>query len=71
MKKLSKEEMMKVVGGVIDFEVGDDTGFMCRCTGSVGEWVYPGGDPGPSQTEQDIQAYCRSGRGTCGWGGWD
>ena len=71
MKKLSKDEMKKVMGGVMAPPEGDGTGYMCRCTGSIGEWVYPGGDPGATQTNQDIQDYCRSGQGKCGWGGWD
>jgi len=57
MKKLSKEEMKKVMGG-------KDAAVSCTCSGSVGAWTYTS-TPTGMQSLDDIATYCSSGYGSC------
>lgn len=57
-KSLSKNEMKKIIGGVVAPKC------TCSCTGSVGEWEYTG-QPDRQQVNKDIAAYCNPDEGTC------
>ena len=60
MKKLSKEEMKNVMGGVAQ------PVYTCTCAGSGGQWIYPGGDrPSQETIDRDISESCNSGSASC------
>lgn len=61
MKQLSKDEMKKVMGGV-----SENFPYTCTCQGSVGQWIYPNGQPSDAQERQDVCDYCASGEAFCG-----
>lgn len=62
MKKLTRDDLKKVMGGGNTPAAGICSGL---CIGSVGEWTYAPENGSLAGCLQDIQTYCRSGSGTC------
>lgn len=62
MKKLSRDEMKKVMGG--DNPPGGPSYCGGTCIGSVGDWTYTSPVSG-LVCLMDIHNYCRSDNGTC------
>lgn len=60
MKKLSKEEMKMVMGGVLPPGT-----YSCSCDDQIGTWEY-NSEPGDITIAQDVIDYCHSGNATCG-----
>jgi hypothetical protein len=61
MKKLSKDEMKKTIGGIDPPNPGYCS---ATCIGSVGSWTYT--NPANGLTcLMDIHTYCRSDYGVC------
>lgn len=58
MKKLSRDEMKNVMGGLAQCE--------CACTGSTGSWVYThNAQPPRGSLDRDISTYCPTNQGSC------
>ena len=55
MKKLSREEMKNVLGGIYP-----PATCSCSCNGQTGSWDYIGQPSGPTLV-QDIKDYCNNG----------
>ncbi len=58
MKKLTRDEMKNVVGGL-------QQACHCTCSGSVGAWTYTS-EPSGSTISSNIATYCSTGQATCG-----
>ena len=64
MKKLSRNEMKKVMGGV---NAPGDRICGGSCVGSVGEWIYLPQTGTFGGCLRDIATYCSSGSGSCSY----